>query len=214
MKKIICMVLAMMFLAGGAWAEETGTEAWQHEAGWLSFSLALAQDGLEEVWNEAAKTFGESMNLSGLSGEQLKMMMLQGHVLENGVEDLSVDGSRITGKKADGTELFSHEYAPVDVIEDENILNGTKVHVFMTEEAGAGAYTYLLMTEPVKTEGETAGYITFNLIFSQADNYREKLDKEKGTGAAICALIEKDTSNEGLAYAIERLFASPVVISK
>lgn len=214
MKKMICAVLAMMLMIGCACAEGTGTEAWQHEAGWISFSVAISQEGSDEVWEQAAKVFGESVGVP-MTGEMLKASVLQGHVLENDVEDLTVEGNRLTGKKADGTELFSHEYALAEVIEEEGIMNGVKVYVFRTEEAGAGEYTCLMMTEPVTTEGEGASYTTFNLICTSREDYRTVFDIEKtGSPVAVCDMIEADTTPEGFAYAVQKLFANPVVISK
>ena len=208
MRRIICAILAALLLTGCACAEGTGTEAWQHEAGWINFSVAITQEGTAEVWDNAAKAFTEKQGLPiAMSGEQLKAGILQGHALENDIEDLSVDGNRMTGKKADGTELFSYEYVLVELIEEEAILDGQKVYVFKTEEAGAGKYTYLLLTEPVKAEDEEASYTTFNLVCTGQDNYRALFDTKKtGTAVAICDMIEKDTTAEGLEFAIEKLF--------
>ena len=212
MKKVLCLVFAAVMLLGCAGAEETGTEMWAHEAGWMSFQLALSQDSLDEVWEECAKSFGESLGLANLPVATMKKMLLQGLAMENGVDVLKVEGSRFTGSNADGTEAFSHEYAWKETIEDENILGGKKVYVFRTEEAGAGNYTCLLMTEPVKTEGENAGYVTFNL-FCMGDKYREKLTAGKNDAVPMpCTMIEKDTETEGLVFAVERMFKNPVII--
>ena len=214
MKKMICAVLAMMLLAGCAYAEGTGTEAWQHEAGWINFSVAISMEGSDEVWEQAAKIFGESVGIP-MTGETLKAGVLQGHAVENDVEDLTVEGNRLTGKKADGTELFSHEYALAEVIEEEAILEGKKVYVFMTDEADAGKYTYLLLTEPLTTEGEGTSYTTFNLICTEQEDYRALFDTEKATApVAVCDMIQKDTAPEAIAYAVQKMFANPVTISQ
>ena len=212
MKRLLCAMITIMMLLGCACAEEMTAEAWQHEAGWISFSLAMSQDGMEEAWDAGAKVFGESIGMP-LTGEQLKMMTLQGYQLENGVDELSVEGSRFTGRTQDGTTLFDHEYAWTETLEDKDIMGGTKVYVFRTEEAGAGEYTYLLMTEPVKTENESTGYVTFNLLYTQRNEYRQIFDLDgKGTAMIPCAMIEKDTGADGLAFAIERLYGQPVVL--
>ncbi len=214
MKKILCAVIAMMMLPGCAWAEGTDTALWQHEAGWIDFSVAITQEGSDEIWNEAARIFGESVGVP-MTGEALKAGIMMGHTLENDVEDLSVEGNRMTGRKADGTELFSHEYALVEMIEEEAIMGGEKVHVFKAAEE-AGEYTYLLMTEPVKTESESASYITFNLVCTSQEDYRALFitEEEDATPVAVCAMIEKDTGVDGLAYAVQKMFANPVVITK
>ena len=213
MRRILCLLAAMALLLGCACAEELPAEKWQHEAGWVSFSLALSREELDGAWEAGAKLFGENLGLP-LTGEQMKAMMLQGYQLENGVDELFVAGSRFTGKSQDGSELFDGEYALVETLEDKEILGGAKVHVFRAEK-DAGEYTYLLMTEPVKTEGETAGYVTFNLFHTAGKNYREVFDiRGTGTARIPCAMTEKDTGTEGLAYAIERLCEAKVDLGK
>lgn len=204
MKRIICTMLATVFMLGCAWAEGTGTEAWQHEAGWINFSVAITQEGTEEIWNAAAKSFSEKQGLPiVMSGKQLKDGILQGHTLENDVEALQVEGNRFTGTKADGTKLFSHEYTQIETID----LQGNSYFVFKTEEAGAGKYTYLLITNPAKAEDGDVSYITFNLVCTEQDDYAALFNaEENGTAVAICDMIEKDTTNEGFVFAIEKMF--------
>ena len=211
MKRLLCIIIAALMLLGCAGAEGVSTKQWHHEAGWTAFSLAM-----DKEWEKAAKAFGERMGMKNLEPAQLKTMMLKGYSMENGVDELSVEGNRFTGRKADGTKVFSHKYSWVETLKDKNILGGTKVHVFRTKEKKAGKYTYLLLTEPVKTEGEDAAYTTFNLICTGKKNYRDLFKKKGKTGSVVipCAMIEKDTGMEGLAYAIEKLFASSAVISK
>jgi len=214
MKKILCAMMAMALMIGCACAEGTGTEAWQHEAGWINFSVAISQDGADEVWEAAAKIFGDSVGVP-MTGAMLKAGVMQGHALENEVEDLTVEGNRMTGKKTDGTELFSHEYALAEVIEEEAIMDGKKLYVFKTEEADAGAYTYLLMTEPVTTQGEGVSYTTFNLIRTGDADYRAMFAvEENGAAVAVCDMIQKDTALEALAYAVQKMFANPVVFAQ
>ena len=214
MKKLLCAAIAAMMLLGCAYAKGVDTEMWQHEAGWISFQLALSRDELESVWEESVKVFGKKMGLKGLTVKQMQKMLLQGYSMESGVDELNVEGNRFTGKKADGTEVFSHQYEWVETLKDKKIMGGKKVHVFRTKEKGAGKYTYLLMMEPVKTEGENADYTTFNLICTGKKDYKTLLNAKKGSAVIPCTMIEKDTGTEGLAYAIERLFTSSSVINK
>lgn len=209
MKKTISVVALIILLIGCACAEGVDMELWQHEAGWTSFQLVLSQDELNSVWEENVEAFGESMGIPGLTVAQMKSMLLQGMSMESGVDELSVEGSRMTGWNADGTEVFSHEYTLAETLEDKSILGGVKMYVFRTEEKDAGDYTYLLMTEPVKTEGENVGYTTFNLVCTGRKDYRNLF---KGKSVIVpCTMIGKDTTMEGLAFAIERLFATPAV---
>ena len=212
MKKVLCTIMAIVMLLGYACAESVAAELWQHEAGWISFSVALAQDGMEDVWEESAKVFGGNLGLN-LTGLQLKTMMMQGYALENGVDDLLVEGNCFTGKTKDGAELFSHEYLWVETLEEADIMGGKKVYVFRTDEADANEYTYLLMTEPLRTERENAAYVTFNMFHTQKDAYRELFNAKKtGTAAMPSAMIEKDTGRDGLAYAIVQLYTSPIAL--
>ena len=212
MKKVLCTIITVVMLLGCACAENVTAELWQHEAGWISFSVALAQEGLEEVWEESAKVFGENLGLN-LTGAQLKVMMMQGYALENGVDDLLIEGNHFTGKTKDGAELFGHEYSWVETLEEADIMGGKKIYVFKTEEADAKEYTYLLMTEPLRTENENTAYVTFNMFHTQKDAYRDLFNAKKtGTAAMPCAMIEKDTRKDGLAYAIVQLYTSPIAL--
>ena len=62
-------------------------------------------------------------------------------------------------------------------------------YVFRTKEKGAKNYTYLLMMEPVKTEGKNAEYTTFNLICTGKKDYKALFNarlhrgKTDGSGA-------------------------------
>ena len=208
MKKIISIIALIVLLMSCACAEGVGTEMWQHEAGWVSASLAMSWEGLEEAWDKATEAFAERMGLKGLEAAQLKTMMLKGYSMESGVDELGVEGDRFVGRNADGTEAFAHEYAFVETLENKDILGGVKVFVFRTEEKNAGDYTYLLMTEPVKTEGEGVSYTTFNLICTGRKDYRNLF---KGKNVVVpCPMIEKDTGNDGVAYMIERVFTAPL----
>ena len=212
MKKVLCIIITIVMLLGYAYAENVTAELWQHEAGWISFSVALAQDGMEDVWEESAKVFGANLGLN-LTGAQLKVMMMQGYALENGVDDLLIEGNRFTGKTKDGAELFSYEYSWVETLEQADIMGGKKVYVFKTEGAGAKEYTYLLMTEPLRKESENTAYVTFNMFHTQKDQYRDLFNAKKtGTAAMPCTMIEKDTGRDGLAYAIVQLYTSPIAL--
>lgn len=215
MKKLCCVIAIIVMIMGCACADGVSTKQWQHEAGWVGFQLALSQEQLDSVWEESVKVFGKNMGLKGLTVEQMKKMLLQGYSMESGVDELNVEGNRITGRKADGTEVFSHKYAWVETIKDKKIMGGKAVHVFRTKEKGAKNYTYLLMMEPVKTEGKNAEYTTFNLICTGKKDYKALFNTKKNGSAVIpCTMIKKDTGTEGLTYAIERLFKSSAVIRK
>lgn len=207
MKKTMCLFAAVLLLFGCAFAEGMTTEPWEHEGGWMAFPVAMVQEGLEGTWSEGAKVFGEKIGFPALTGDQLQQMMLQGYSLADGPDELLGEGGRFTGWK-DGKELFSHEYSFVETIEDKDVMEGTRVHVFKTEDQGAGAYTYLLMTEPLTTEGETASYVTFNLFHAKGEYRKLFTAEDGGTITPPSAMIQKDTSEEGLEQAIVNLYVN------
>ena len=210
MKKIICAVVAVMMLFGAATAEGVTTDMWEHEAGWEAFLLAVSRDELNEAWEAGIAAFGEQIGLANVPVDMLKKMLLQGYSMESGVDGLKVKGDRFIGTDTEGNEVFGHKYAWAGTIEDANVLGGQKVHVFRTEEANAGAYAWLLLTEPMKTEGENTGYTTFNLYCTGMKDYRQ-LFNQAGSVAIPCTMIEKDTGIEGLSYAIEKLFSGTII---
>jgi len=67
---------------------------------------------------------------------------------ENGIKTFTVDGNTISGEDADGNEVFSHEYTyveDIDALHVEDVLPGY-FHVFKTEDADAGEFTYFAFT--------------------------------------------------------------------
>ncbi len=207
MKKILCTFLVVIMLLGCAGAEKMTAEMWAIKDGWTSYVLMMSQEGMDAVWEEGAQKFCEKFGAAVMTGAQLRAQMLAGYKVEDGVDELSIEGDRFTGKKQDGTVLFDYDYAWVETIADKNILKGTKLHVFRTEDKGAGEYTFLLLTEPVKTEGDDGSYETFNLYNSANKKYRDMFKKSKVELKVIpCTMIRTDTSVEGLEYAVRRLF--------
>ena len=207
MKKVIGILLGLVMLVSAACAEEITAALWQHDGGWMAFSLAMMREELNETWDKGAKVFGESVGFTDLTGAQLRDMTLQGYAMTDGLDELQVEGNRFTGRTRDGEEVFSHEYAFVETIEGEGILGGAKVHVFQTKEKKAGEYTYLLLTEPIRNEGEKGSYVTFNLFHTKG-KYKNFFKGK--TTPAPSAMIEKDTTLGGLEQVIETLYLTPV----
>ena len=210
MKKALALVLLVSILiAGSCLAEEYSTLApWGHEAGWTSFPLALQSDGLDAAWQKGAEVFAANMGIKKLDAGTLKSMMLSGYHMEPQFDHLLVEGNRVTVSSADGKELFSHEYAYADTV--ENAMEDTAVYVFKTEEAGAGAYTYLCLTMPAETVRETGSYTTFSVFFTKKD-YKGLFQKDKV--GLPCLMIRADTGADGLEAAILQIFAAPAVMT-
>lgn len=207
-RMLTAMILAAALLSGCAAAEET-LSAWEHEGGWVSFPLEAQKEELNEAWEEGAKVFGELIGLDKLDGATLKKMLLQGYAYETHFDNLAIDGSRVTVTSQEGEELFSHEYEWAETL--ENAMQGAAVHVFRSKDAKAGQFTYLCMTEPKTTEGESGNYSSFNLFHAEKD-YREMFDKKNVQ--IPCMMIPADTGMEGLTAAVKDIFTSPAVIVK
>ena len=206
---MILMLLAAALCSAAA--EGMTLEPWTCESGWVSFPLEAQKDELTEVWNEGAKTFGELIGLPGLEGPMLRSMLLQGYAYETHFDNLSIDGARVTVTSKDGEEMFSHEYAWIETL--ENAMQGAAVHVFQAGEK-AGEFNYLCMTEPKETTGENGSYITFNL-FHAASDYRKTFEIKDGESVQIpCMMIRKDAGIEGLTAAIMDIFTSPAIITR
>lgn len=207
MKKIVCLVMLAVLLLGCAGAEEKPAKKWEIKAGWTSYALMLSQEGMDDLWEEGARKFCEKFGAAVMTGEQFRERMLAGYWVEDGVDGLKIKGSRFTGKKQDGTVLFDYDYAWLETIEEKAVLNGTRVHVFRTKAEGAGEYRYLMLTEPVKTKGDGAAYVTFNLYNSANKKYRDVFKKSMvGLSTIPCAMIRSDTGMKDLEYAVRRMF--------
>ena len=209
MKKWIAtlVMLVVMVLPACGVGEET-LEAWAHEAGWMPFPLAVQQEGLDAIWEEAAKGFGDMTGIV-MDGPMLKDMMLQGYAYEPQMDFMNVDGNKITMTSKDGEVMFVHEYHWVETVED--VLD-TPVHVFKTEDADAGSYTYLCLTVPQEEKNAAGNYLTFNL-FNAKDHYRTVFDINEGEGVEIpCSMIQADTETEVLRTEVMNLFSAPATM--
>ena len=205
---LAAFLMMILPLAGCMAAEATTTAPWENEAGWISLTLALTAENSEGVWDEAAKTFGESLGIP-LSGKQLQSMMLQGYNKTSNIDSMLVQGSKITIFNKEGTEILSRDYAFVEAL--EGVYNNSTWYVF--EAKDAGKYTYLIMTLPEKQEEEAGEYIAFNLFHAQKD-YMGVFDTQKASFQMPCTMIQKDTSEENLLYLITSLFSAPVTVVK
>ena len=206
MKRIICAVLAVLMLAGCAYAEETGLETWQREGGWTALAKALTGEELNEAWEHGAEVFAQSLGMPSMTVETLQGMMLQGFNLESGIDEITVDGNRMTGCLEDGTELFSHEYSLVDTLQREDVLGGAAVYVFQAAEE-AGQYNYIALTEPETANYGGIEFMSFNMVHT-ANDYMTMF-----SGALIpCTMVATDTDTEAIQAWIDRLFAEPITI--
>lgn len=209
MKKWIVALVALVMAALPACGvgEET-LEAWAHEAGWVPFPLAVQQEELDDTWEEAAKGFGEMTGME-MDGPMLKGMMLQGYAYVTQMDRMNIEGNRVIMKSQEGEVMFDHEYKWVETVED--VLE-TPVHVFKTEDADAGSYTYLCMTAPAEKTTTAGNYLSFNL-FNSEDHYRATFDTHEGAGVQLpCSMIKADIPTEVLQAEVLAVFAGPAVM--
>ena len=201
-RKLAALVILLMVVLPAFGVGDETLEAWAYPAGWTPFPLAVQKEELGATWEEAAKGFGEMTGMP-LDGPMLKSMMLQGYAYEPQMDHMDIDGNKITMSNMSGEVIFVHEYNWVETV--ENVLE-TPVHIFKTEDADAGSYTYLCLTAPQIKETEAGGYLTFNL-FNTKDDYRATFDIHKGKGVELpCTMIPGDTGTEVLAEEVLKLF--------
>lgn len=68
---------------------------------------------------------------------------------ENDIKTITIEGNTISGEDAKGNDVFSHEYTyveDIDALHGEDVLPGY-FHVFKTEDADAGEFTYFAFTD-------------------------------------------------------------------
>lgn len=209
MKKWIAALVALVLVAlSGCGVGEETLEAWAHEAGWMPFPLAVQREELDDTWEEAAKAFGDMTGME-MDGPMLKDMMLIGYAYEPQMDFMEIEGNRIIMKSREGEVMFDHEYNWVETVED--VLD-TPVHVFKTEDADAGSYTYLCMTVPVEKTTTAGNYLSFNL-FNSEDHYRATFDTHVGSGVQLpCSMIQADIRTDVLQAEVMTVFAGPAVM--
>jgi hypothetical protein len=204
MKRILSLTLTLMLLISGlccAMAESVTLDAWQNETGWTSFAVLAQDEALADAWDAGAKVFGPALGMEDMTGETLRAMNAQVCGMEDGIVSLTVDGSIITTVDAEGGTVFAHEYAYVDTV--ENAIEGAPMFVFRTDDADAGKYTYLCLTQPAVASDEGGVIDNFNLRYAE-DDY-EALFAEDYAGPT-CVMVSGDTTIENMEYTIRLIY--------
>ena len=204
MKRILSLTLTLMLLISGlccAMAESVTLDAWQNEAGWTSFAVLAQDEALADAWDAGAKAFGPALGMDDMTGEALRAMNAQVCGMEDGIVSLTVDGSTITAVNAEGEAVFAHEYTYVDTV--ENAIEGAPMFVFKTDDADAGKYIYLCLTQPAVASDEGGVIDNFNLRYAEADY--EALFAENYAGPT-CVLVSGDTTVEDMEYTIRLIY--------
>ena len=139
--------------------------------------------------------------MDDMTGEALRAMNAQVCGMEDGIVSLTVDGSIITTVDAEGGTVFAHEYAYVDTV--ENAIEGAPMFVFRTDDADAGKYTYLCLTQPAVASDEGGVIDNINLRYAKADY--EALFAEDYAGPT-CVMVSGDTTIENMEYTIRLIY--------
>lgn len=77
---------------------------------------------------------------------------------QGGVETFVFDGNKVSGLDADGNEVFTHEYHYV-----QDIADVIACHVYKTDDADAGEFTYLCLSDDTPAE-------TYHIEFRYGDD--------------------------------------------
>jgi len=105
--------------------------------------------------------------MDDMTGDMLRAMNAQVCGMEDGIVSLTVDDSTITAVNAEGEAVFAHEYTYVNTVEDA--IEGAPMFVFRTDDADAGKYTCLCLTQPAVASDEGGVIDNFNLRYAEAD---------------------------------------------
>ena len=139
--------------------------------------------------------------MDDMTGEALRAMNAQVCGMEDSIVSLTVDGNTVTAVDANGDAVFTHEYAYADTV--ENAIEGAPMFVFRTDDADAGKYTYLCLTQPAVASDEGSVIDNFNLRYAEADY--EALFAEDYAGPT-CVLVSGDTTIENMEYTIRLIY--------
>ena len=139
--------------------------------------------------------------MEDMTDDMLRAMNAQVCGMEDGIVSLTVDGSTITAVDAEGGTVFAHEYTYVETV--ESAIEGAPMFVFRTDDADAGKYTYLCLTQPAVASDEGGVIDNFNLRYAE-DDY-EALFAEDYAGPT-CVLVSGDTTIENMEYTIRLIY--------
>ena len=199
-------VLALCLTACAGVAEEmdgSQLSAWQREADWRAFYTYTQEPELDEAWSAAASAFGSALGMEDMDGDMLKAMNAQVCGLPDGIVRLEIDAETVCALDCDGNVVFSHPYQYVETIPEA--VEGKDAHVYRTEDANAGQFTYLCMTLP-GVEAEEGGVIpNFSVRYAETDYEALFEDSYSGpTGMLVAA----DTPLADVDYTIRLVYGA------
>ena len=115
---------------------------------------------------------------------------------QGGVSTFVFEGNKLTGLDADGNEVFSHEYTYVEEIPDV-----IACHVYKTEDADAGEFTYLCLSDDSPAE-------TYHIEFRYGDDPEALNEMTEGKYAYWMAAGIPVDADEEMIYNCIDLFAA------
>ncbi len=184
-KKIIALVLCLVCLVSVvsfAGAQEADKDYLAGISGtYVELFPEMSKEEYRQLWLDAAAPLVGEENAAGAADMLLSMCMAEIYGDEaaaayeadpesmrfdcyflGGVAQFVMDGDKITGLDAEGNEVFSHTYHPIDVECEEDFL------FYQTDDEDAGQFTYFAFSPDTM---ET----TYHLEFRYAEDVCELL---------------------------------------
>lgn len=177
MKKLVSVILAlclcaMMMVTGFS---EADNELMDRLNGtYISLFPEYAREEYRDYWMECIGAHG----VTGEAADAVYTAMTQGYMstlkgreaadaysadpasmafdcyLENGLQKIIIDGSMISGVDSENNEVFRHAYQYAEDV-DVTFLGqptGTRMHLYVTDDADAGMFTYFAFTDDTIAE--------------------------------------------------------------
>jgi len=192
-KKIIALVLCLVCLVSVvsfAGAQEADKDYLAGISGtYVELFPEMSKEEYRQLWLDAATPLVGEENAAGAADMLLNMCMAEIYGDEaaaayeadpesmrfdcyflGGVAQFVMDGDKITGLDAEGKEVFSHTYHPIDVECEEDFL------FYQTDDEDAGQFTYFAFSPDTM---ET----TYHLEFRYAEDVNDLLSWFEGSYA-------------------------------
>lgn len=221
MKKIIAILVCVCLLAMGACGFAESEDFLSEVQGtFVELFPELSKEEYHQKWIDAVTPLVGAENADTAVETLLGMCMAEEYGAEaaekyaanpddmkfdcyfiGGMAKMTIEGNRITGVDADGNEVFSHEYAPMNVENENGFI------FYKTEDADAGQFTYFAFCPDTMAT-------TYHLEFRYAEDEADLQDWFSGNYAYWnAAAIAENYTEEEITAAIN-LFATENLASE
>ena len=209
MKKVLSLVLCLvcLFAFSAVGLAETTSEDFLSKVQdtFVELFPELSKDEYHETWVEAVTPLVGADNADATISMLLSMCMGDKYGEEaitaytedpesmrfdcyylGGVKKMTIEGNTISGVDADGNEIFRHEYAPIEV---ENNENGFLF--YQSQDAESGQFTYFAFSPDTMAD-------TYHLEFRYAEDTADLMSWFEGAYAYwnVGAIAEDYTEEE------------------